>query len=64
MDIGEDEIISIPVTCFEDAGTVDPLPGDGVPYALAVTVEVAPETPLPIYEEVRSRLQSSLRVEP
>jgi hypothetical protein len=37
---------------------------EGIPYALAVTIEVAPETGLPIYEEVRSRIRPGVRIKP
>lgn len=64
MNIGLDETIDIPVTCFEDAISATTLPEEGIPYALAVTVEVAPETGLPIYEEVRARVQPIVRIQP
>jgi hypothetical protein len=64
MNIGSAETIDIPVTCFEDGVMATALPGGGVPYALAVTVEVAPETGLAIYDEVRARVQPAVRVEP
>lgn len=63
MDIGTSELLTLPVTCFEDAPFLQPLP-EGVPYALAVTIEVAPETGLSIYEEVRSRVRPGIRIEP
>lgn len=63
MDIGRNDMLRLPVTCFEGAPLVQPLPAEGVPYALAVTIEVAPETGLPIYEQVRSRVRPGVRIE-
>jgi len=60
MDIAEDAELKIPVACFADA--LDELPTAGIPYALAVSLEVAPKTGLPIYEEVRERIQPRVRV--
>jgi hypothetical protein len=64
MDIGANGVIEIPVTCFEDAGLTEPLPEEGIPYALAVSVEVAPETALPIYEEILARVRTAVRLQP
>jgi len=50
-------VLEIPVRCFADALAADLLPGGGVSYALAVSLEVAPKMGLPIYEEVRTRIQ-------
>ena len=60
MDIAEDAELKIPVACFADA--LDEVPTAGIPYALAVSLEVAPKTGLPIYEEVRERIQPRVRV--
>ncbi len=57
MDIADDAKLEIPVNCFADAAMANALPGSGVPYALAVSLEVAPKMGLPIYEEVRARIQ-------
>jgi len=57
MDIAVDAELKIPVACFVDAGVGEGLPAAGIPYALAVSLEVAPKTGLPIYEEVRDRIQ-------
>jgi hypothetical protein len=62
MDIPADGALDIPVSCFEDAPLTEPLPADGIPYALAVTLEVAPKTALPIYEQVRARIQPRVKV--
>jgi hypothetical protein len=59
-----DAAMTLPVACFEDAPLSQPLPPEGVPYGLAVTIEVAPETGLPIYEDVRSRVRPGVRIEP
>jgi len=34
-----------------------------VPYALAVSLEVAPSLSLPIYEEIRAKLRTVIEVE-
>ncbi len=52
LDFQEGGSVAIKVNCREDAGHfIEP-----IRYALAVTLEVAPELGLPIYEEVRTRL--------
>ncbi len=48
------------VNCREHAGRLTV----AVPYALAVSLEVAPEVDLPIYEEVRARLRPRVPVRP
>ena len=48
----EETTLDITVSCFEDAGElVEP-----VPYALVVSLEVAPGVQLPIYSEVAARV--------
>jgi hypothetical protein len=47
----------IQVNCRAGAGKLT----EEVPYALAVTLEVAPEISLPIYEEIRSRIRPRIR---
>lgn len=49
---GDQDFLDLRVSCRPDAGGLD----EAVPYALAVTLEVAEETALPIYEEVRARV--------
>lgn len=49
------ESIEIQVSCRADAGALD----DPVPYALAVTLEIAEEVGVPVYEEVRVRVQAA-----
>ena len=62
MDVGADAEIEIQVSCGEDAPLTTALPERGVPYALAVSLEVAPETGLPIYEQVRDRIRPAVKV--
>ncbi len=54
--------LPIEVTCFEDA----PCPDVAIPYALAVSLEVAPQLKLPIYDQVSTlvRAQVALGVKP
>lgn len=37
---------------------------DAIPYSLAVSLEVAPETEIPLYEEIRARLLVGVAVAP
>jgi hypothetical protein len=53
MDVVAGATIEIPVTCRADAGELV----EQVPYALAVTLEVAPGLNVPIYDEVRAALR-------
>jgi hypothetical protein len=62
MDIAEDAELKIRVACFADAVLGEDLPAAGIPYALAVSLEVAPKTGLPIYDEVRVRIQPRVRI--
>ena len=50
--------LSLRVNCREHASGL----GDYVSYGLAVTLEVAPELGLPIYEEVRAKIAPQVRV--
>ena len=52
MNVGHEDEFEFFVTCEEDGGRLEA----PVPYGLAVTLEVKPGTPLPIYEQVRDRL--------
>jgi len=56
----EGELLSIRVNCREDAGKLDA--EERIPYAIAVTLEVAENTELPIYEEIRARIQVPVRI--
>lgn len=49
------DALEITVSCKESAGPLE----DDVPYALAVTLEVADEVGVAIYEEVRVRIQAA-----
>lgn len=57
-DTGLNGRLKICVNCKADAGNLE----DSVPYALAVTLEVAEESELPVYEEVRVRIPERMRV--
>ncbi len=52
--------LEIHVGCRADAGSLE----QPVPYALVVTLEVAEELGIEIYEEVRARVQARVRVAP
>ena len=53
--------LEIQVNCASDAGALE----DTIPYALAVTLEVAQEIEINIYEEVRVRIHAArVRVRP
>jgi Subtilase family. len=49
---GDDEFLEIRLNCRAAAGDLD----DSVPYSIAVTLEVAEESDVPIYDEVRARV--------
>ncbi len=53
----ENEYLVIPVQCREEAGPLDV----DVPYGLAVSLEVKEEVGLPIYEEIKSLIEVSIR---
>lgn len=53
----EDEYLVIPVQCREDAGPLD----SNVPYGLAVSLEVKEEVDIPLYDEIRSLIEISIR---
>ncbi|WP_420845256.1 S8 family peptidase [Longimicrobium terrae] len=50
--------LKIQVNCAAEAGRLD-VP---VPYAIAVTLEVAPEVQIPIYQEIRDRIRARVAV--
>jgi hypothetical protein len=61
MDVAEDSSIALSVSCTAEAG---PLHAP-VPYALAVTLEIAPDlltSIRPIYDEIRERLRPGVRI--
>jgi hypothetical protein len=53
----EGEDLVIPVECREDAGVLDV----DVPYGLAVSLEVKEEVGIPLYEEIKSLIEVSIR---
>jgi subtilase family protein len=58
INLGPGEDLEVAVTCEEDAGQLS----TPIAYALALSLEVAPETTLPIYEQVAARLRVATRV--
>lgn len=59
--IADGEVLEIKVNCRKDAG------GDGemgVNYALAVTLEAAATSILPVYQQIRQRLQPAVEIAP
>ena len=56
----EGDTLDITVSCKEDAGKLD----ESVPYALAVTLEVAEPLEVSIFEQVRERIRPRIEVEP
>lgn len=59
--IADGDLLEIKVNCREDAGGSDDME---IPYAIAVTLEAAVNSTLPIYEEVRARVQPQVRIAP
>jgi hypothetical protein len=55
----DDSSLGIQVICKKDAADFKGV----IPYALAVTLEVADEIGLPIYQEVRNRLVTPIAVD-
>jgi hypothetical protein len=60
INIQPDGHLEIPVTCLADAGSLD----ERVPYAMAITLEVAPGVNTKIYDEVRARVAPRVPVRP
>ena len=54
------QTLSVQVNCRAQSGHLDEL----IPYALALTLEVAEGTAIPIYEEIRARLRIGVQVQP
>lgn len=52
--------IQVQVNCRADAGELD----EAVPYAVAVTLEVAPNLTIPVYDEIRARIQVPVAIQP
>jgi hypothetical protein len=53
MLVADNAVIEFAVTCMGDAGELDA----AIPYAVAVSLETAPEVELPIYQQVAERLR-------
>ena len=53
----ENEYLVIPIQCREDAGPLDV----GIPYGVAISLEVKEDVGLPIYEEIRSLIEVPIR---
>lgn len=62
INVGDGEFLEFPVTCAADAP--GPEPEVRVPYAMAVTVEVAPGTQLPIYDAILERIRPRPPIRP
>jgi hypothetical protein len=56
----EGDSLQVKVNCRADAGEFP----EGARYALAVTLEVAEEEQLPIYEEIRTRIRPTITITP
>lgn len=54
------DVVSIGVNCMAHAGSLDV----GVPYALAVSLEVAPELGVEVFAEVNTRIRPPVEVRP
>lgn len=52
--------LEVPVSCVAEAGSLD----ERGPYAMAVTLEVAPGVNTKIYDEVRARVAPRVPVRP
>ena len=59
--IGADDDLRLTIRCLEQAGGLD---GGAVPYAVAISLEVAEELGVNVYEEVAARLRQQVRVVP
>lgn len=53
------QMLRVQVNCRAQTGRLEEL----IPYSLVVTLEVAPETAIPIYEEIRNRLRVGVQVQ-
>jgi hypothetical protein len=54
------DALEIRVSCRETAGSLE----EGVPYALAVTLEIAEEIGIPIYDEIAQRIRAGIKITP
>lgn len=55
------DVITIKVSCAEDAGKLKDVV---VPYALAVTLEIAEPTTLKIFNEIKNRIRLKVKIKP
>ncbi|HRG96613.1 MAG TPA: S8 family peptidase [Polyangiaceae bacterium] len=60
INVQPDGHLEIPVTCLAHAGSLD----ERVPYAMAITLEIAPGVKTKIYDEVRARVTARVPVRP
>lgn len=58
MLVGTHDMIDVCVSCAADGGNLE----EAVPYALAVSLEVAPETGLQVYQQIAERLATRVAV--
>lgn len=56
---GDDDYMALQINCRPAAGGLE----DSVPYAVVVTLEVGEESDIPIYEEVRARVEIPVSVQ-
>ena len=59
--ISDSDDLRLTVACLEQAGGLN---GTSIPYAVAISLEVAPELGVEVYEEVAARLRQQVRVAP
>lgn len=59
--ISDSDDLRLTVACLEQAGGLN---GTSIPYAVAISLEVAPELGIEVYEEVAARLRQQVRVAP
>jgi len=52
--------VEVQVNCAASAGDLP----ETIPYALAITLEVAPELGIEIYEQIRNRIQPQIQINP
>jgi hypothetical protein len=57
----DEGVLTIKVSCAEDAGKLKEVL---VPYALAVTLEIAEPTTLEIFNEIKSRIRLRVKIDP
>ncbi len=59
--IGADDELRLTIKCLEQAGGLN---GATVPYAVAISLEVAEELGVDVYDEVAARLREQVRIAP